>query len=153
MSKIYGVYMAYNKYEVLPDEECNDPDIPKYPPEIARVRMYDNKRAQMDELLQQKAWPDVVFAATDIIAIGVYRAIQEKGIAIPKQIKVIGMKIKVSLLLATAALSLSAAVAQEGFRTIAGKKCQLYKVQNFGYNRLQQILTCFLFPDNFVECQ
>ncbi|KHS70275.1 LacI family DNA-binding transcriptional regulator [Pectobacterium brasiliense] len=45
----------------------------------------------MNELLQQKEWPDVVFAATDIIAIGVYRAIQEKGIAIPKQIKVIGM--------------------------------------------------------------
>lgn len=48
MSKIYGVYMAYTKYEVLPDNECNDPDIPKYPPEIARVRMYDNKQAQMD---------------------------------------------------------------------------------------------------------
>nr|WED68083.1 substrate-binding domain-containing protein [Pectobacterium colocasium] len=45
----------------------------------------------MNELLQQKEWPDVVFAATDIIAIGVYRAIQEKGIAIPRQIKVIGM--------------------------------------------------------------
>ena len=45
MSKIYGVYMAYTKYEVLPDEECNNPDIPKYPPEIARVRMYDNKQA------------------------------------------------------------------------------------------------------------
>ena len=44
------------------------------------------------------------------------------------KIKVIGMKIKVSLLLATAALSLSAAVAQEGFRTIESKKCQLYKV-------------------------
>lgn len=45
----------------------------------------------MNELLQQKEWPDVVFAATDIIAIGVYRAIQEKGITIPRQIKVVGM--------------------------------------------------------------
>ena len=40
--------MAYTKYEVLPDEECNNPDIPTYPPELARVRMYDNKQAQMD---------------------------------------------------------------------------------------------------------
>lgn len=48
MSKIYGVYMAYAKYEVLPDEECNNPDVPKYPPEIARVRMYNNKRDQME---------------------------------------------------------------------------------------------------------
>ena len=38
------------------------------------------------------------------------------------------MKIKVSLLMATAALSISTAIAQNGFRTIAGKKCQLYKV-------------------------
>jgi len=38
------------------------------------------------------------------------------------------MKIKVSLLIATAALSISTVIAQEGFRTIAGKKCQLYKV-------------------------
>ena len=38
------------------------------------------------------------------------------------------MKIKVSLLIATAALSISTVIAQEGVRTIAGKKCQLYKV-------------------------
>lgn len=48
MSKFYGVYLAYSKYEVLPDEDCNNPDIPKYPPEIARVRVYDNAHDQME---------------------------------------------------------------------------------------------------------
>lgn len=48
MSKIYGVYMAWTKYDVLPDEECNNPYIPKYPPEVARVRMYDNQAMQLD---------------------------------------------------------------------------------------------------------
>lgn len=48
MSKIYGVYMAWTKYDVLPDEECNNSDIPKYPPEVARVRMYDNQQMQLD---------------------------------------------------------------------------------------------------------
>ena len=45
----------------------------------------------MCELLNRDEMPDVVFAATDIIAIGVYRAIQERSIDIPKTIKVIGM--------------------------------------------------------------
>lgn len=40
---IYGVYLAYNKWDVLPDEECRNPDIPNYPPEIARVRIYRSK--------------------------------------------------------------------------------------------------------------
>lgn len=45
---IYGVYLAYNKWDVLPDEECRNPDIPNYPPEIARVRMYRSKLEQME---------------------------------------------------------------------------------------------------------
>ncbi|RJX75283.1 LacI family transcriptional regulator [Vibrio sinensis] len=45
----------------------------------------------MTELLNRKEIPDVVFAATDIIAIGVYRAIQERDIDIPKTIQVVGM--------------------------------------------------------------
>lgn len=45
----------------------------------------------MAEILDAGAQPDVVFAATDIIAIGVYRAIQERGIEIPAQIQVVGM--------------------------------------------------------------
>jgi LacI family transcriptional regulator len=42
-------------------------------------------------MLSTQPWPDVVFAATDIIAIGVYRAIQERDIEIPKDIQVISM--------------------------------------------------------------
>ncbi len=45
----------------------------------------------MTEMLSTQPWPDVVFAATDIIAIGVYRAIQERDIEIPKDIQVISM--------------------------------------------------------------
>lgn len=45
---IYGVYLAYNKWDVLPDEECRNPDIPNYPPEIARVRIYRSKLEQME---------------------------------------------------------------------------------------------------------
>ncbi|MCE7630610.1 LacI family DNA-binding transcriptional regulator [Vibrio fluvialis] len=46
----------------------------------------------MSELLSSDAtYPDVVFASTDIIAIGVYRAIQERGLQIPNDIKVVGM--------------------------------------------------------------
>lgn len=48
MSKFYCVYLAYTKYEVMPDEECNNLDIPKYPAEIGRVRVYDNPSDQMD---------------------------------------------------------------------------------------------------------
>lgn len=31
---IYGVYLAYNKWDVLPDEECRNPDIPNYPQKL-----------------------------------------------------------------------------------------------------------------------
>ena len=45
---IYGLYLAYSKWEVLPDEECADPTVPRYPASVARVRAYDNKRDQME---------------------------------------------------------------------------------------------------------
>lgn len=35
MSKYYGVYLAYNKYEVLPQEMCEDANVPRFPPSIA----------------------------------------------------------------------------------------------------------------------
>ena len=38
MSRYYGVYLAYSKWEVFPDEVANDPNIPRYPSNIARVR-------------------------------------------------------------------------------------------------------------------
>lgn len=45
----------------------------------------------MLELLQAKELPDVIFAATDTIAIGAMRAIQEKGLHIPNDIQIVGM--------------------------------------------------------------
>ncbi|PJC87167.1 LacI family transcriptional regulator [Vibrio sp. HA2012] len=45
----------------------------------------------MLKILESPQIPDVVFAATDIIAVGVYRAIYEKELTIPGDIKVIGM--------------------------------------------------------------
>lgn len=45
---IYGLYLAYSKWEVLPDEECANPTVPRYPASIARVRAYDNKRYQIE---------------------------------------------------------------------------------------------------------
>lgn len=45
----------------------------------------------MLEILKEKELPDVLFAATDMIAIGAMRAIQEKGLQIPNDIQVVGM--------------------------------------------------------------
>lgn len=48
MSKIYGVYYAYSKWEVLPDDMCSDPNIPRYPVELARVIIYSTPLAQIE---------------------------------------------------------------------------------------------------------
>jgi hypothetical protein len=48
MSKFYGVYLAYSKYEVLSEEDCSNPNIPDYPSNIAIVRVYDNCQSQLD---------------------------------------------------------------------------------------------------------
>lgn len=45
----------------------------------------------MLDILRGDIIPDVVFASTDVIAIGAYRAIQESGLVIPDQIKIVGM--------------------------------------------------------------
>lgn len=45
----------------------------------------------MQQILNTAHLPDVVFAATDVVAMGVYRAIYEKDLTIPDDIKVIGM--------------------------------------------------------------
>ena len=47
MSRYYGVYLAYSKWEVFPDEVANDPNIPRYPSDIARVRCFDNSFDQL----------------------------------------------------------------------------------------------------------
>lgn len=44
----------------------------------------------MKEMLQLDELPDVVYAATDMVAVGVYRAIYECGLTIPGDIQVIG---------------------------------------------------------------
>ncbi len=44
----------------------------------------------MKEMLHLDELPDVVYAATDMVAVGVYRAIYEAGLTIPKDIQVIG---------------------------------------------------------------
>ena len=46
--KFYCVYLAYSKYDVLTDEECNDPNIPEYDPRIARVRVFNTPGEQLD---------------------------------------------------------------------------------------------------------
>ncbi len=45
----------------------------------------------MSQMLTRTPLPDVVFASTDIIALGVYRAIQERGLTIGADIQVVGM--------------------------------------------------------------
>lgn len=37
---VFGVYFAYHKSEVLPNYIFKDPNIPNYPPSIARVGKY-----------------------------------------------------------------------------------------------------------------
>ena len=47
--KKYCVYLAYNKREILtPEELAADPSIPNYPPDIARLRVYDNPSDQLN---------------------------------------------------------------------------------------------------------
>lgn len=44
----YCVYLAYSKYEVLDYEQAKDPNIPMYPPELAKVRAYYTKHSQVE---------------------------------------------------------------------------------------------------------
>ena len=47
MNKVYGVYFAYSKQEVLPEEEYGNYPT-DYPREVARVRMFANASQQLD---------------------------------------------------------------------------------------------------------
>ncbi len=58
---------------------------------VSRNFCIESGYVAMSEMLQQAEIPDVVFASTDIVAIGVYRAIQENNLRIPDDIKVVGM--------------------------------------------------------------
>ena len=46
MKKIYAVYFAYSKYEVLPEEEYDNN--PTYPSGIARIRRYKTAGEQLN---------------------------------------------------------------------------------------------------------
>lgn len=48
MSKIYGVYIAYSKYDVMPDSVCADDTVPNYPVEAGRVVLCETKLEQME---------------------------------------------------------------------------------------------------------
>lgn len=63
---IYGVYLAYSKWEVLPDEICSDPDVPRYPADCARTRAYDNKRDQMEAYANTMCPASQLFEAADM---------------------------------------------------------------------------------------
>lgn len=63
---IYGVYLAYSKWEVLPDEMCADPNVPRYPADIARTRAYDNKRDQMEAYANTMCPASQLFEAADM---------------------------------------------------------------------------------------
>lgn len=48
MSKYYCVYMAYAKYEVMDSSREGYDELPTYPRDCARVRVYDSEEAQLN---------------------------------------------------------------------------------------------------------
>lgn len=51
---------------------------------------YKNAYKKMNEILESKDIPTAIFVSNDSMAVGVYRAIYEKGLSIPEDISVIG---------------------------------------------------------------
>ena len=70
MKKTYGVYFAYSKYEVGFEE--NNPDVPKYPSELARIAVYSNPRDQLE------AYANTMCAASQIITADSRKEFDEK---------------------------------------------------------------------------
>lgn len=60
-NKIFGIYFAYHKCEVLPDDMCNDPNVPRYPTSIARICKY---HSYFDAL---NAYANTICTASQII--------------------------------------------------------------------------------------
>jgi len=58
---------------------------------VSREFCIESGYRAMQQILKTKHLPDVIFAATDVVAMGVYRAIYEKDLKIPEDIKVVGM--------------------------------------------------------------
>lgn len=48
MAKFYCIYLAYPKYEVIDSNVEGYDELPTYPRDYARVRVYDNPGAQLD---------------------------------------------------------------------------------------------------------
>lgn len=61
--KLYGLYLAYHKRDVLPDEECENPEIPNYPASIACVRCYETKFEQIEAYANTMCPASQVFEA------------------------------------------------------------------------------------------
>lgn len=70
MKKTYGVYFAYSKYEVGFEED--NPDIPKYPSELARIAVYSNARDQLE------AYANTMCAASQMITANSKKEFEEK---------------------------------------------------------------------------
>ena len=51
---VFGVYFAYHKSEVLPNYIFEDPNIPNYPPSIARVGKYPSYSDAVNGLCKYK---------------------------------------------------------------------------------------------------
>ena len=70
MNKVYGVYFAYSKYEIGFEED--NPDIPKYPSELAKVNVYSNARDQLE------AYANTMCAASQMITANSKKEFKEK---------------------------------------------------------------------------
>jgi hypothetical protein len=66
MSKIYGVYLAFSKYELMGEEECRDATIPSYPPELAKYVVCESKAQQLDVYANVRCAASQFVDATDM---------------------------------------------------------------------------------------
>jgi LacI family transcriptional regulator len=64
----------------------------KFDEKLLKTNCYDDQDGylKMQEFFNQSSFPEVVFAANDMVAIGVIKAIREKGLDIPNDIGVAG---------------------------------------------------------------
>ena len=67
--KYYCVYLPYNKYEVLPDEECNNPNTPMYPVKMGKLRICNKPEGQLEIFNNAGCAAAKMFDATSIAEI------------------------------------------------------------------------------------
>lgn len=63
---IYGLYLAYAAYEVLSEEECKDPNTPRYPPEIAGVALFKTSFEQLNAYANTRCPASQMFTANSM---------------------------------------------------------------------------------------